>query len=181
MVAVAARWRRQHRPPEDPCRAYGGGGSLRVPGRLNITWADDNTLKIDMDAGTQTRLLHFNAARRLRRSARCRAIRSPPGTPVRAVAAVGGGGGGGAAAPRLLPRWGSLQVVTTNMTGGYLLSSRAPYSENAVLTEHFTRHADFGMEYFTVTAIVEDGADDAHLELDVQEGAERLQVLSNRM
>src|SRR5829696_4804057 len=44
----------------DPCRAYGAAGSLRVPGRLNITWVDDNTLKIDMDAGTQTRLLHFN-------------------------------------------------------------------------------------------------------------------------
>ena len=46
----------------EPCRAYGAGGSLRVPGRLNITWADDNTLKIDMDAGTQTRLLRFNVA-----------------------------------------------------------------------------------------------------------------------
>jgi hypothetical protein len=43
------------------------------------------------------------------------------------------------------------------MAAGYLLSSRAPYSENAVLTEHFTRHSDFGAEYFTVTAIVEDG------------------------
>ncbi|HLQ78612.1 MAG TPA: hypothetical protein VK210_14735, partial [Terriglobia bacterium] len=43
----------------DPCRAYGAGGSMRMPGRLNITWADDNTLKIDMDSGTQTRLLHF--------------------------------------------------------------------------------------------------------------------------
>src|SRR5262245_24579524 len=39
----------------EPCRVYAAGGSLRVPGRLNITWADDNTLKIEMDAGTQTR------------------------------------------------------------------------------------------------------------------------------
>src|SRR3954466_4302692 len=45
----------------DPCRVYAAGGSLRVPGRLNITWADDNTLKLDMDAGKQTRLLHFVA------------------------------------------------------------------------------------------------------------------------
>src|SRR5215813_4842796 len=44
----------------EPCRVYAAGGSLRVPGRLHITWADDNTLKIDMDAGTQTRLFHFN-------------------------------------------------------------------------------------------------------------------------
>src|SRR6187402_2081873 len=46
----------------DPCRVYGAGGSMRVPGRLNITWADDNTLKVELDAGTQTRLFHFNAA-----------------------------------------------------------------------------------------------------------------------
>ncbi len=45
--------------PADPCRVYGAGGSMRLPGRLNITWADDNTLKIDMDSGKQTRLLHF--------------------------------------------------------------------------------------------------------------------------
>jgi hypothetical protein len=47
-------------------------------------------------------------------------------------------------------------VVTTNLSGGYLLSSRNAYSENAVLTEHFTRHTDFGAEYFTVTAVLED-------------------------
>src|SRR5690242_8045759 len=43
----------------DPCRVYGAGGSMRVPGRLNISWVDDNTLKIDMDSGTQTRTLRF--------------------------------------------------------------------------------------------------------------------------
>ena len=139
--------------PGDPCRAYGAGGSLRVPGRLNITWADDNTLKIDMDAGKQTRLLHFGA------------VPAPPQRSLQGhsiatwvTGARGGGGRGGPAggAPAA-PAWGSLTVVTTNMTSGYLLSSRAPYSENAVLTEHFTRHADFGQEYFTVTAIVADG------------------------
>jgi hypothetical protein len=118
---------------------------------LNITWADDNTLKIDMDAGKQTRLLRFGATP------------TPPQRTLQGhsvatwnTGARGGGRGGGGAAPAP-PAWGSLTVVTTNMTGGYLLSSRAAYSENAVLTEHFTRHADFGQEYFTVTAIVADG------------------------
>jgi hypothetical protein len=138
--------------PAEPCRAYAAGGSLRVPGRLNITWADDNTLRIDMDAGKQTRLLHFNPA-------------SPPpaqktlqGYSVAAwdVGARGRGGRGGPAAPAA-PTWGSLRVVTTNMTGGYLLSSRNSYSENAVLTEYFTRHRSLGTEYFTVTAVIEDG------------------------
>ena len=143
--------------PADPCRVYGAGGSLRVPGRLNISWVDENTLKVEMDAGTQTRLFHFNAT-------------VPPNTPKTLqgysvatweVGRGGGGGGGnrggGAAAPAPA-RWGNLKVVTTNLTGGYLLSSRDTYSENAVLTENFTRHSDFGAEYFTVTAVIEDGA-----------------------
>src|SRR5262245_55092984 len=29
---------------EDPCKAYGAAGILRVPGHLNITWANDTTL-----------------------------------------------------------------------------------------------------------------------------------------
>ena len=141
-------------PPGELCRVYAAGGSMRVPTRLNISWADDNTLKIDMDAGTQTRLLRFNA---------------PPlaaGTPktLQGYSAATwetgggrGGGGRGGAAPAA-PRWGSLNVVTTNMSGGYLLSSRSAYSENAVLTEYFTKHSDFGQEYITVTASLVDGA-----------------------
>src|SRR5580765_4518894 len=41
------------------CRAYGAAAIMRMPTRLHITWQDDNTLKVDTDAGTQTRLLHF--------------------------------------------------------------------------------------------------------------------------
>src|SRR5262249_6237037 len=64
------------------------------------------------------------------------------------------GFGGGAAAA---PRGGDLKVGTTQMKGGYLLSSRSNYSENAVLTEYFQKHSDFGVDYFTVTAQIEDG------------------------
>src|SRR5665213_3546283 len=42
------------------CKAYGAPAIMRVPGRVHITWQDDNTLKIETDAGTQARLLHFN-------------------------------------------------------------------------------------------------------------------------
>jgi hypothetical protein len=135
---------------KDPCRVYGAAGSLRVPGRLNITWVDDNTLKIEMDSGTQTRLLRFNP------SSPAPAEKSLQGSSV-ATWEIGARGGRGGA-PAAAPRWGSLNVVTTNMTGGYLLSSRSSYSENAVLTEYFTKHSDFGVEYFTVTAMVQDGA-----------------------
>ncbi len=41
------------------CKSYGAGNIMRVPGRLHISWQDDTTLKIETDAGQQTRLLHF--------------------------------------------------------------------------------------------------------------------------
>src|SRR5215813_11187103 len=43
----------------EACRAYGAAAIMRVPTRLHITWQDDNTLKIETDSGTQTRLMHF--------------------------------------------------------------------------------------------------------------------------
>ncbi len=46
----------------EPCRAFGAAGLMRVPGRLHITWQDDNTLRVETDAGMQTRLFHFGAA-----------------------------------------------------------------------------------------------------------------------
>src|SRR5437868_11260865 len=40
----------------EQCRAYGAPGLMRGPIRLHITWQDDNTLKLESDYGTQTRL-----------------------------------------------------------------------------------------------------------------------------
>src|SRR5215470_15792156 len=42
------------------CKPYGVGNIMRMPGRMHITWQDDKTLKAEFDAGTQTRLLHFD-------------------------------------------------------------------------------------------------------------------------
>jgi len=41
----------------EQCRAYGAPAIMRIPGRLHVTWQDDSTLKIETDAGQQTRLL----------------------------------------------------------------------------------------------------------------------------
>ena len=41
------------------CKAYGAAGIMRLPTHLHITWQDENTLKIEADYGTQTRLFHF--------------------------------------------------------------------------------------------------------------------------
>jgi len=44
------------------CLAYGAGNIMRIPGRLHITWQNDNTLRMDIDAGMQTRLFHFDGS-----------------------------------------------------------------------------------------------------------------------
>jgi hypothetical protein len=153
-AAGGGRGRGAAPPPAgaDPCRVYGAGGSMRVPGRLNITWADDNTLKIDMDAGTQTRLLRFGQVPPpTQRTLQGHSVASWD-----TGARAGGFGGRGGAAPPA-PRWGQLRAVTTNTTGGYLLSSRNTYSENAVITENFIAHSDFGENYLTVMTSIEDG------------------------
>ena len=41
----------------EQCKAYGAPAIMAVPTRLHITWQDDNTLKVETDAGMQTRLL----------------------------------------------------------------------------------------------------------------------------
>src|SRR5665213_1509744 len=43
----------------EQCKSYGAPAILRVPGRIRISWANDETLKIETDAGTQTRMLYF--------------------------------------------------------------------------------------------------------------------------
>ena len=45
----------------EQCRAFGVGGLMRMPMRLHITWQDDDTLKMETDTGTQTRVLNFKA------------------------------------------------------------------------------------------------------------------------
>ena len=45
------------------CKAFGVGGITRQPGRLRISWQDDETLKLEFDAGTQTRVLNFDRSK----------------------------------------------------------------------------------------------------------------------
>ena len=116
------------------CRSYGAGGIVRRPGRLHITWQDDNTLQLDFDAGTQTRLLHFGAVESAAGGWQGVSVANwdVPGTNMtRGSFGLGGRGD--------LDRGGSLKVVTTKMKPGYLRKNGIPYSENAVLTEYFDR------------------------------------------
>jgi hypothetical protein len=60
---VADSWEPANEKPTEQCKGYGAPAIMRVPGRLHIYWQDDNTLRIDTDSGTQTRLLHFDSSR----------------------------------------------------------------------------------------------------------------------
>ena len=130
------------------CDAYGAAGLMRIPTRLNITWENPTTLKIDTDAGQQTRRLIFDATQK------------PSGAPTLQGHSIaewerpGGGRGGRGGAPS---PGGSLKVVTTHMRGGWLRKNGVPYSANAVLTEHFDRFAaPSGDEWLVVTSVVSD-------------------------
>ena len=148
--AVADGWNRDADVAGgNECRPYGAGGIMRVPGRLHITWDDDDTLRIDTDAGTQTRLFHFGEA--------------PPPTGDRTWQghsaarwrAAQGGREGRTTAESIAG--GSLTVTTTRMRSGYLRKNGVPYGENAVLTEYYNTFKEpNGDQWLIITTIVED-------------------------
>ncbi|MGD8340535.1 MAG: hypothetical protein PVH89_07105 [Gammaproteobacteria bacterium] len=165
------------------CKAFGIGGIMRQPGRLNISWEDDETLRIDFDAGTQTRLLHFDnrfpeSNERTWQGHSMAVWQRPPGgrggaaaagAPRGGAGAVGsaegvaaGGGGrgqrGGPPPSASIYEGGSLEVRTTMFREGYLRKNGVPYSEDAMITEYFNRlpTQPNGDEWLLVTTVVDD-------------------------
>lgn len=122
------------------CKSYGAGTIMNVPGRLHISWQDADTLRIDTDAGTQTRLFRFTA----RASSAAKATWQGESTARwERIAAPDKGG--------------SLRVVTSNVRAGYLRKNGVPYSERATVSEHFDiSPLPDGGELLLVTTIVED-------------------------
>jgi len=128
------------------CKSYGAGAIMNVPGRLHITWQDANTLRIDTDAGTQTRRLRFDAS----------SLASPKRDSAKAGTwqgestaqwerATGPDGGG------------SLRVVTSNLRAGYLRKNGVPYSERTTIREHFDlAPLPDGGQLLLVNTVVED-------------------------
>ena len=143
----------------EQCKSYGAAAVMRLPARLHITWEDDNTLRVDVDAGTQTRLFRFEPA---------------PGGPGGSAGPGGskdaplrdggkptwqgdstaqwerGGGRGGPAVG------GSLTVTTKNMRAGYLRKNGVPYSADASLTEYIDVSPSPADQILVVTTIVND-------------------------
>jgi hypothetical protein len=124
----------------EPCRAYGAAAIMRVPGRLNIHWADDNTLQMDIDSGTQTRRFRFTGAAPASHT---------PDWQGYSVAAWEPQGRGSSAR--------HLKVTTTRMRPGLLRRNGVPYSGNATLQEYFDRFTEpNGDEWLVVDSILTD-------------------------
>ena len=115
------------------CKAYGAAGLMRLAARFHITWQDENTLRVDSDAGMQTRLFHFNSQP------------SAPGE--RTWQGVSSAQWRGAA----------LKIATANLRSGYLRKNGVPYSENAIVTEYFdVAPLPGGGQVLLVTTVVDD-------------------------
>jgi len=149
----------------EACKSYGATGLLQVPGRLHIYWQDDNTLRMDTDSGTQTRLFHFGGS-------------PPPNeTPTwqgYSVAQWGGteprdrrDGQGGpvqdSTGRQVIAREQRkeadyLKVVTTHMRPGYLQKNGVPYSGSAIVEEYFDTFSDpyTRNTWLAVTTVVTD-------------------------
>ena len=155
-------WDQARETAADACKAYGAPALLRIPGRLQIDWVDAGaTLRIQADAGEQTRRLHFTSG-------------APAGEsgwqgysaasweyangfdPQRASSPVTGRRGN-RGAPPTAPQGGALKVVTTAFKPGYLRKNGIPYSKDAALTEYFNVFSDpFGTDWMIVTTILHD-------------------------
>ncbi len=129
----------------EQCRAFGAAGVMRLPGRLNISWEGENTLKIDIDAGTQTRRFVFGAAP---------APAAEPSWQGQTAARWSFPPGARGRGP--VPT-GQLIATTTRLRPGYLRKNGVPYGANATLTEYFLRLVDdTGQEFLALTQMVDD-------------------------
>lgn len=147
---AAAAWDlAQDRAQGNLCRAYGPPGLIRQPTRIRVSWEDDDTLKLDFDAGRQTRRLHFDSAevpeeRSLQGHSSASWYRQQQSR--------------GVLAARTPLTGGALHVRTNRLTPGYLRPNGVPYSEQATVGEFFnsfTLPGDAGT-WLIVTTVVDD-------------------------
>ena len=129
----------------EQCKSYGAPAILRVPEHLHITWQDDQTMRMDTDAGKQTRVFHFGPGK------------APAGED--AGPTLQGDSLAQWEIQRAGPRpvGGSLKVTTTHLKAGYLRKNGVPYGENAVLTEYYDAiHEPSGEQWLIITTVVRD-------------------------
>jgi hypothetical protein len=131
----------------EECRYYGAGGVMRIPGRLHITWRDPNTLQVDTDAGTQTRLFHFD-----------RTVEPPAEHTWQGHSVASWSRADGGREPGSEPG-GQLTVVTDHVRMGYIRRNGVPYSDQLVMTEYFNVFDEpNGDTWLIATQVYEDPA-----------------------
>ncbi len=109
------------------CKSFGAPTIMNVPEHLHITWQDDQTLKLETDAGEQTRLLHFVPS-----MAAAQRPRTWQGYSEAEWQVPRRGRGGESKTV-----WGDLKVTTSDLKAGYLRKNGVPYSEHAELLEYY--------------------------------------------
>jgi hypothetical protein len=147
----------------EQCRGYAAPAIMREPTRLRVAWQDDFTLKMETDAGMQTRLFRFERPDTplAAPAAASPAQRSWQGFSVarweRPPAAAVGRGLPLGLGPRAGTQGRTLEVTTTQIRPGYLRKNGVPFGENATVTEYYDllRQPD-GPDWFVVTTIVRD-------------------------
>lgn len=126
----------------EQCKAYGAPNVMRLPGRIHITWSDDRTLKLETDAGTQTRVFEFGNSKNQGGGWQ--------GVSEASWETIPGGRGG-------QQPTGALMVVTNRLKPGYLQKNGIPYSAKATLTEYYDRvDEDGGASYLVLTSTLDD-------------------------
>jgi hypothetical protein len=136
----------------EQCKGYAAPAIMRLPSRVEISWQDDDTLKLDIDTGMQTRLFHFG--QREPQGARSwqgwsSASWQLSGTTEQFYP--------GPTSLGQIKRAGSLKVDTTNLRAGYLRKNGVPFSENAFMTEYYNLIVeDDGNQYLVTQTFVAD-------------------------
>jgi len=113
---------------------------------------DDNTLKLDIDTGMQTRLFHFNQRE-------AQGVRSWQGWSNSSWQFSGTTEQfyPGPTSLGQIKRAGVLRVDTNNLKAGYLRKNGVPFSENAFMTEYYNLVVeDDGNQYLVVQLFVAD-------------------------
>jgi hypothetical protein len=162
--AVMAKWDpARDESSGEACRAYGAAAIMRAPTRLHITWQDGSNLKVDTDAGEQTRVFHFAGAPPHDAAPSWQGYSAATWDGLRARGGFGGvtarltttaGLPTTAAAPT---QDGYLKVMTTQVRPGYLRKNGVPYGADTTVEEYFDSFREpNGEVWLVVTSIVTD-------------------------
>jgi hypothetical protein len=120
----------------EQCKGYGAVGLTRLPGRLRIGWQDDRTMKLEFEAGNQTRLFHFGAVSTTEVSSTAVSSTAVPSSVEPSPQGQSVAEWQYTVNP---PRSGELRVVTSRLRPGYLRKNGVPYSANTTMTEYYHR------------------------------------------